>query len=143
VLAGDGPDAELVRATLNELGLAERVRWLRGVRGTDIIPAFDVFLLTSRYEGFPYALLEALSSSCAIVSTRVPGVAECVVHGDNGYVVDGTDDAALAAHVLSLIHDRTRLRTMRDRSRRRALEYSIDRMLDRTAELYRSFDEAN
>src|SRR5688572_16421534 len=143
VLAGNGPDAELVRATLSELGLAERVRWLTDVSGTDTIPAFDVFLLTSRYEGFPYALLEALSSSCAIVSTRVPGVAECVAHGDNGYVVDGTDAAALAAHVTSLIQDRARLRTMRERSRQRALVYSMDRMLDRTAELYRSLNEAN
>ena len=143
VLAGDGPDAEMVRATLNELGLAERVRWLKSVKGTDTIPAFDIFLLTSRYEGFPYALLEALSSSCAIVSTRVPGVAECVEHGDNGYVVDIGDDAALAAYVTSLIHDRTRLRSMRDRSRHRALVYSMDRMLDRTAELYRSLHEAH
>jgi glycosyltransferase involved in cell wall biosynthesis len=142
VLAGDGPDAEMVRATLNELGLAERVRWLKAVKGTDTIPAFDIFLLTSRYEGFPYALLEALSSSCAIVSTRVPGVAECVAHGDNGYVVDVGDVGGLAARVTSLMHDRTRLRTMRERSRHRALVYSMDRMLDRTADLYRTLHEA-
>jgi glycosyltransferase involved in cell wall biosynthesis len=69
-------------------------------------------------------------------------VAECVEHGDNGYVVDVGDDAALAARVTSLIHDRTRLRTMRERSRQRALVYSVDRMLDRTADLYRTLHEA-
>lgn len=138
VLVGDGPEADLVRATLAELGIAERVRWLRAAPGRETMAAFDVFLMTSHYEGFPYVLLEALSTGCAIVSTRVGGAADCVAEGENGHLVDGPDAAALAARVLSLVRDPARLGEMRARSRARATVFSLERMLDKTADLYRS-----
>jgi len=138
VMVGDGPLAPQVRDSLAALGLADRVRWLPDAYGPDTIPAFDIFLMTSIYEGFPYTLLEALSSSCAIVTTRVAGVAESVVDGVNGHVVDGLDDAALAAQVIALCADRDRLQKMRGASRERASLYTLDRMVDKTAALYRS-----
>lgn len=138
VLVGDGPEADLVRSTLAELGLDDRVRWLRAAPGRETMAAFDVFLMTSHYEGFPYVLLEALSAGCAIVSTRVGGVADCVGEGENGHVVEGADADALAARVLSLASDSSRLDSMRARSRARAAVFSLERMLDRTADLYRS-----
>jgi len=138
VLAGDGPETERVDALLSELGLADRVARLSAAHGPDVIPAFDVFLMTSRYEGFPYVLLEALAAGCAIVTTRVGGVADCVVEGVNGAVVDTLDPDAIARQVIAIADDPALLRRMQASARERAALFSIDRMLDRTADLYRS-----
>jgi len=138
VLAGDGPDGPQVRALLAELGLTDRVVWLPVANGSDVIPAFDLFLMTSRYEGFPYVLLEALSAGCAIVTTRVGGVTDCVIDGVNGRVVDALDPEPIARAVLAIVSDPGLLLRMRAEARRRAALFSVDRMLDRTAELYRS-----
>jgi glycosyltransferase involved in cell wall biosynthesis len=143
VLAGDGPDAAAVRALMGELGIADRVVALPAANGPDVIPAFDVFLMTSRYEGFPYVLLEALAAGCAIVTTRVGGVADCVVDGVNGSVVDTLDPDPIARAVLAIVNDPARLAVMRAEARERAALFSIDRMLDRTADLYRSLHEAD
>ena len=138
VLAGDGPDAPQVDRLIEDLALGERIVRLRAARGHEIIPAFDVFLMTSRYEGFPYVLLEALAAGCAIVTTRVGGVADCVVHGANGTIVDSLDPDPIARAVLAIVRDPERLAGMRAQARERATLFSIDRMLDRTADLYRS-----
>jgi glycosyltransferase involved in cell wall biosynthesis len=143
VLAGDGPDADRVRALMRELGIGDRVIALPVANGPDVIPAFDLFLMTSRYEGFPYVLLEALAAGCAIVTTRVGGVADCVADGVNGSVVDSFDPDSIARAVLAIVNDPHRLAGMRARARERAALFSIDRMLDRTADLYRSLHEAD
>jgi glycosyltransferase involved in cell wall biosynthesis len=138
VLAGDGPEAASVRALMGELGIADRVLALPRANGPEVIPAFDLFLMTSRYEGFPYVLLEALAAGCAIVTSRVGGVADCVVDGVNGSIVDTLDPDPIARAVLAIVNDPARLAAMRTQARERAALFSIDRMLDRTAVLYRS-----
>jgi glycosyltransferase involved in cell wall biosynthesis len=143
VLAGDGPDGERVRTLMSELGLSDRVLVLPVANGPDVIPAFDLFLMTSRYEGFPYVLLEALAAGCAIVTTRVGGVADCVVDGVNGSVVDALEPEPIARAVLAIVNDPDQLLRMRAEARARAAHFSIDRMLDRTAELYRTLHEAD
>jgi glycosyltransferase involved in cell wall biosynthesis len=152
VLAGDGPEGARVRALISELGLGDRVALLPAANGPDVIPAFDLFLMTSRYEGFPYVLLEALAAGCAIVTTRVGGVVDCVVDGENGTVVDeihphsiadAIDPEPIARAVLAIVNDPDTLLRMRAESRARAALFSIDRMLDRTAELYRSLHESH
>ena len=138
MLAGDGPESESVRALAAELGLGDRLVMLPNASGPEVIPAFDVFLMTSRYEGFPYVLLEALAAGCAIVTTRVGGVADCVVDGVNGSIVDSLDPDLIARSALAIASAPERLAGMRAQARERAALFSIDRMLDRTADLYRS-----
>jgi len=97
--------------------------------------------MTSRYEGFPYVLLEALAAGCAIVTTRVGGVVDCVVDGENGSIVDLVEHETIARAVLDIVGNADTLQRMRAESRARAALFSIDRMLDRTADLYRSLHE--
>jgi glycosyltransferase involved in cell wall biosynthesis len=143
VFAGDGPEGARVRALISELGLGDRIVMLPVANGPEVIPAFDLFLMTSRYEGFPYVLLEALAAGCAIVTTRVGGVVDCVVDGENGLVVDEVDAEPIARAVLDIVDQPDTLQRMRSASSARAALFTIDRMLDRTAELYRSLHESH
>jgi glycosyltransferase involved in cell wall biosynthesis len=143
VLVGDGPEAGMVRQAIDEMGLAGAVRWVPTALASEMMPAFDVFLLTSRYEGFPYVLLEALSAGCAIVTTRVGGATDCVEEGRNGFIVRPGDQAGLTSSVLALTARADQLRTAQARSRERAGLFSLERMVARTADLYRSLHEDN
>jgi glycosyltransferase involved in cell wall biosynthesis len=138
VLAGDGPDAPAVSAALDEAGLTGHVRWLRGALGRDLLPAVDILLVTSRYEGFSYVMLEALDAGCAIVTTPVGGARDCVVDGRNGTIVSDATPDALAVAARPFIERPESLHSARIVSRARARQFEIGRMLDRLVTLYRS-----
>jgi glycosyltransferase involved in cell wall biosynthesis len=149
VLVGDGPEAHLVSESLAGAGLSPGasihgnggtapVRWLRTATGRDVIPAMDVLLVTSHYEGFPYVMLEALDAGCAIVTTAVGGAADCVIDGRNGAIVSSADPSALVDAVRAFIQCPERLAAARTLSRAHARRFEIGRMLDRLATLYRS-----
>lgn len=96
-LAGDGPDRAALEARAAELGVADRVLFLGERSDVDrLLPAFDVFVLSSREEGIPNALLEAMAAARPCVATRVGGNAEVLEDGRTGWLVPARDPAALA-----------------------------------------------
>ncbi len=96
-LAGDGPDRAALEARAAELGVADRVLFLGERSDVDrLLPAFDVFVLSSREEGIPNALLEAMAAARPCVATRVGGNAEVLEDGRTGWLVPAQDPAALA-----------------------------------------------
>jgi len=106
--AGDSPQYEkALRARIDAVGLAGHMH-LTGFR--DDIPAIlaesDVFALTSRSEGGPYVLVEAMACGCACVASRCGGFVEYVVKpGETGYLVDYGDAVTLAARLVELLRD--------------------------------------
>jgi glycosyltransferase involved in cell wall biosynthesis len=137
VLVGDGPEASAVEAALQDTGLTGHVRWVRRGVGHELLPAMDVLLVTSHYEGFSYVMLEALDSGCAIVTTPVGGARDCVVDGRNGTIVASSTPDALARAVSEFVGSSERLAAARAVSRERARDFEIDRMVDRLVTLYR------
>jgi glycosyltransferase involved in cell wall biosynthesis len=97
VLVGSGPLEGALRESTKALGLDKQVMFA-GSRDdvTSLMPAFDVFALSSRNEGLPIALLEAMGSGVPCVATAVGGVPEVVTDGHEGLLVRPEDPAALA-----------------------------------------------
>ena len=85
---GDGPLRGRLLAQARRRGLAERLRLL-GHRDdvAELLPAFDVFALASRYEGLPCALVEAAAAGVPVVATAVNAVPDLVVPGETGLLV--------------------------------------------------------
>ena len=137
VLVGDGPDAPAVERGIADAGLGNRVRWVRRGTGHTLLPAADILLVTSQYEGFPYVMLEALDAGCAIVTTVVGGAKDCVIDGQNGAIVSSASAALLADAVAPFIESPDRLAHARRVSRERARAFEVDRMVDRLVALYR------
>jgi glycosyltransferase involved in cell wall biosynthesis len=137
VLVGDGNDAPHVATAIQTAGLTPHVRWIRRGAGRDILPAVDVLLVSSHYEGFSYVMLEALDAGCAIVSRPVGGARDCIVSGENGAIVEAADAGSLAAAVGEFLQSDHRLQTARRSSRDRARRFEIDRMVQRLVTLYR------
>jgi glycosyltransferase involved in cell wall biosynthesis len=136
VMVGSGPLEAETRQRAAALGLGSRVMLLGDVVATDVMPAFDVFCLSSRYEGMPYVLLEALAAGLPIVSTRVGGAAMCVEHGRNGLLVALDDAAALSAALATLADDRQLRQSFAAASRQIAAGLTTQQMVDRTLAVY-------
>lgn len=139
LIVGDGElRGELEEAT-RALGLAARVRFLGWRRDLPTIyAASDVFLLTSRNEGTPVALIESMAAGCAGVSTDVGGVRDVINEPDAGRVSPFGDAPALAAHVNDLIADEPTRRRVAAAGRARVLDrFGVGRLLNDIDGLYR------
>jgi len=106
--AGDSPGYEKsLRTRIDTLDLAGHMH-MTGFR-TDIpriLAESEVFALTSRSEGGPYVLIEAMASGCACVASRCGGFVEYVINpGQSGYLVDYGDAAGLASYMIELLGD--------------------------------------
>jgi len=100
------------------------------------MPAMDVFVVPSLYEGFAYVLIEALYAGLPIVSTPVGGSHESITTGINGYIVPHGSAEDMANAIRALATDASLRRRMGEASRVRAEHFSIPRMVDSVEDSY-------
>ncbi len=140
LFVGDGPERANVERLAAELGLGpEQARFL-GYRTdvADLLGASDVFVLSSRTEGLPLSVLEAMTHRLAIVATPVGGVPELCTDGRDALFVPVDDAAALAAAMEKLAADPALRARMGDAAHTRALaDFSFAAMTQRYLDLYR------
>jgi glycosyltransferase involved in cell wall biosynthesis len=140
VVAGDGPMREQVAQLIRRYHLEERV-YLLGYR-TDIaqmLPHFSVLVMTSAWEGLPYALLEALACACPAVVPDLEGVADIVGSARAGVVFQPLQAASLAAALeLVLSMDSEELKAWGEAGRKYVEQHhSKDAMVGALASLYK------
>jgi len=129
LVAGDGPLAASLAGDLEQRGLGGQVRLL-GFRSDipDLLAATDVFCLTSRREGAPRSILEAMAVGRAVVATDVGGVNELVVEGETGVLVPPDDPRAIAGALAALLADPERRARLGSAGRARArAHHTLDR----------------
>jgi glycosyltransferase involved in cell wall biosynthesis len=138
-IAGPGEDQVALEQQARALGVAERVRLL-GYR--DDVPALmraaDFLLLSSRWEGMPYVVLEALAASRPVVATPVDGALDILADGRSGVMAESIDVDALAAATRELLAfgpDERLAMGERGAERVRA-EYTVERMVKRLVDVY-------
>jgi glycosyltransferase involved in cell wall biosynthesis len=121
LIVGDGPDRPALEKLLRQLGLDGRVR-LEGQRHDvrELLAGADVFVLSSRSEGLPVSVLEAMAAELPVVASDVGGVSELVVDGKTGVLVRPGDHDELARALVDLIGDADRRRLLGHSGRERA-----------------------
>ena len=112
VIYGDGPHRAALESRVTGLDLAARISLPGRTAAPDAAYASaSIFVLPSRYEGFPNTLLEAMSQGCACVATNCDsGPADLIAHDRNGLLTP-VDDVLSLAHSLSTLMDDATLRT--------------------------------
>jgi glycosyltransferase involved in cell wall biosynthesis len=138
LLAGDGPTRAELEAMAGELGLGPRVCFLGMVAHPEqFYPVLDVFVMPSRSEGLPVALLEAMAGGVPAVVTRV-GAMPGVVDGC-GVVVASEDRRGLAIELYGLMTDPARRKKLAGLGKNRILaQYAVGSMVATYESLYRT-----
>jgi glycosyltransferase involved in cell wall biosynthesis len=138
-VVGDGRSRPQLQETAARLGLGDRVRWLGNVAEAGrLFAAFDVFALSSRTEGTPIVLFEAMAASTPIVATAVGGVPD-VVSSDEAVLVGADDPAALARAIRSVRADPAAAADRARRAQERvAKEFALGPWLEQYERIYRS-----
>jgi len=143
LIAGGTSDeayANGLEASLDRLNLRGVVRFL-GYRPDTrpLYAAADVFVLSSRTEGLPMVLLEAMGAGLAVVATRVGGVPDVVTDGESGLLVASSEPRELADAMARLV-DAPALRHRLGEAARQHIRsgYSVERMAERYLDVYRT-----
>lgn len=139
LLVGDGPEAGNVDRVRRELGLEGRV--IRCGLQSDVrayLSAMDVYLMTSKFEGLPIAMLEAMAAGLPIVATGVGGIPEVVRNGEEGFLTSADQALALANPLIRLFAspDETKRLGASAQERVRA-EFGMGRMQGELESIYR------
>jgi glycosyltransferase involved in cell wall biosynthesis len=137
VLVGLGPLEAGLRTLARDLGLAGRVHFA-GSRDDvfDVLPAFDVFTLSSKFEGLPIALLEAMATGVAPVVTAVGGIPEVVHDGEDGLLVPPGAPGPLATAIARLLAAPEVRHEIAGRARARAADFDLAHAVRRTESIY-------
>ena len=138
VIAGDGPQREELENLAASLGLTQQVHFL-GWRtdAVEILGTLDVFCMSSRWEGCPMVLLEAMAMRRAVVATDIGGVREIVINNETGLLVPGENPEALADAIARLLESVEKRTQLGEAGRRRVEDYFSPRaMLEAYTHLY-------
>jgi glycosyltransferase involved in cell wall biosynthesis len=136
VIVGDGPDHAALKRLSATRGIADKVTFT-GFRDDvpDILQGIDLFWMTSRSEGMPNVLLEAMAAEKTACAFNVAGVPEVISDGSNGIIIPSGDTAVLATRTLELIADPGRRRRMELEARKTMeSDFGMERMVAATEE---------
>jgi len=134
-IVGDGALRAELEAEAQRLGIEERVVFAGAVE--DVRPwlaAFDLFVLPSRSEGLPGALMEAMALGCPVIVSAVGGVPEVV--GDAGVLVEPGEVDGFATQIGRLLADREAAVALAEAGKVQVQEFSLASMAAKTAALY-------
>lgn len=108
VILGEGPLRNELTAYVTQQNLEDSI-FFTGFRNnaTELLPEFDVFLITSITEGLPLSVYEAFACKVPVVATKAGGIPEVVVTGETGFLANFKDAPTLANRVIELLNNPT------------------------------------
>lgn len=138
IVIGYGGLLEALTARIKTVGLEQCFFLLHTVNDARrLISAFDLFVLTSRYEGMPFALLEALYSGVPVISADVGGISEVVRHDREGLLVPSSDSKLYATYIQELKRDASRAARLAAQGKQCIIQkFTLTRMRQLTYDLY-------
>jgi glycosyltransferase involved in cell wall biosynthesis len=140
LIVGEGECKEELSAQIREAGLEARVRLLGYYAREDamsILKSSDIFVMPSRYEGTPIALLEAAALACPILASATGGIPELVQHEEHALLVPPNDPRELAQGLMKLTLDREYARSLGQNAQQRIQEkFNLDAQVRATWQAY-------
>lgn len=138
VIAGDGPLKECLKEYCKKIGVESNVIFLgQRMDIKRIYQTIDVFVLTSKTEGIPNVILEAMAMQVPVVSTNVGGVGEIITHNVDGFLVEPGDVNSLCNYLRKLLTDKeTKNRLIKEAYKTVSNKFSFANRLKRIEGLY-------
>ncbi len=138
IMIGDGPERPKAEELCRELGYCDDIRFVgKQEQMEEILPIADLFVLTSEYESFGLAALEAMASSVPVLSTNAGGLPEINIHGKTGYMADVGDVKTLSQHAVELLSNDDKLTEFRKACFEQANVFDINNIVPIYEKLYK------
>lgn len=140
LMIGDGPERPPTEELVKELGLHDDVRFVgKQEQIEEILLVSDLFLLTSEYESFGLAALEAMAARVPVISTNAGGLPEINIHGETGYMANVGDVASMSRYAIQLLSNEELLAKMKENAYQQALRFDIHNIVPLYENLYSRF----
>lgn len=139
LVIGDGPERHRLIDLARHMSCDHLVRFAGHRDDADrLIGLLDVFWLASDFEGMSNSLMEALAAGVPAVATDIPPNREVLIDGQNGFLVKVGDSVGIAQFTDRILADADLARRLGEAGRERMrTEFSVERMVNRHADLYR------
>jgi glycosyltransferase involved in cell wall biosynthesis len=132
---GEGPERKNLELRIKNFGLGNCVTLAGNISGVNkYLKAFDIFVLPSRKEGFPFAILEAMQAGLPIIATNVGGIPESL--GNAGILIAPENPKALAGAMQSLLTDLPKQKELAQKAQERSKLFTEEKMLAETKKVY-------
>ena len=140
LFVGDGPERSTAEDLARELGVCDEIRFVgKQEQMEDILAIGDLFLLTSEYESFGLAALEAMAAGVPVVSTNAGGLKEINIDGETGYMSNVGDVENMSKQALAIISEDKILKGFKERASAHARKFDISHIVPIYEKLYEQF----
>ncbi len=140
MMVGDGPERHMAEELARKLGVDEDVRFVgKQEQMEEILAVSDLFLLTSEYESFGLAALEAMAAGEVVISTNVGGLPEIVQHNITGFMANVGDVDTMSNYAIGILQDEQKLQAMKEAAFLHASNFDITNIIPLYEKLYSRF----
>ena len=139
VLVGDGPLKGLLMEKVEQLNLKEKIHFTGlQIEVRPYLAAFDIYMMSSVFEGLPIALLEAMASECAVISTKAGDIKEVIRDKVDGLLCEVNEPEKLCELASFLIKDKEKRRELAMQGRKRVqTAFNMESMVFQLENLYK------
>ena len=138
LLLGDGPERSPIEARARDCSANQAIKFLgKQEQMEDILPIADLFLLTSEYESFGLAALEAMAAEVPVISTNAGGLPEIIINGYSGYMSKVGDVEDMSKNALAILKDAATLLQFKSNALNQAKKFDIENIVPKYEALYR------
>lgn len=140
LLVGDGPDRPAAESLCRDLGLLDDMRFVgKQEQIEEILAIADLFLLTSDYESFGLAALEAMAAGVPVISTNAGGLPEINIDGKTGYLGNVGDIKTMSEKAIYLLSDDKVLKEFKMNALAQARHFDLQSIVPKYEALYDRF----
>lgn len=127
IIQGTGEDLELMKSTITKSGVDKQISILPAGDPTELYKGGSVFLMTSKFEGLPMTLIEAMSFGIpAVCYNCSPGMAEIIQNGFNGFLIEMDDSQSFIDKVRELMENSNLRREMGNNALQTAQKFAVN-----------------
>ncbi len=139
LMLGDGPERPYAESICRDCVISDQIKFLgKQEQMEDILPIADLFLLTSEYESFGLAALEAMAAEVPVITTNAGGLPEIMSNGFNGYMSNVGDVKDMAANAIKILTDDALHQTFKKNALEQAMKFDIANIVPVYEKLYQS-----
>ena len=137
LLLGDGPERPYVESICRDCVICDNIKFLgKQEQMEDILPIADLFILTSEYESFGLAALEAMAAEVPVISTNAGGLPEIIIDGYNGYMSPVGDIEDMVKNAIHILENEETLKIFKTNSLKQAMIFDIGNIVPVYEKLY-------